>query len=62
MLSRKYYIMLARVIKDNTASNDNMRFANSRLYKYSLIDDLSKELKKDNINFNYDKFNNACND
>ena len=62
MLSRKYYIMLARVIKDNTASNDNMRFANSRLYKYSLIDDLSKELKKDNINFNYDRFDSACND
>jgi len=61
-MTKKDYIMLARVIKDNTASNDNMRFANSRLYKYSLIDDLSKELKKDNINFNYDKFNNACND
>ena len=43
MLSRKYYRLIARVIKDNTAHDDNIRFADSRLYKYSLIDDLCDE-------------------
>lgn len=60
MLSRKYYKMIAQCIKDNTAINDNKRFADSRLYKYSLINDLSKEFKRDNINFNYTTFEDAC--
>ena len=60
MLSRKYYRLIARVIKDNTAHSDNIRFADSRLYKYSLIDDLCNEFEKDNNLFNRDKFGEAC--
>jgi hypothetical protein len=62
MLSRKYYKMIAKVIKDNTSVDTNKRFKGSRLYKHSLIDDLCYELKKDNNNFNKDTFINACND
>jgi len=58
MLSRKYYIMLARVIKDNSIK----LMPNDLILKSSLIKDLSNELKKDNINFNYSRFEEACND
>ena len=58
MLSRKYYIMLARVIKDNSIN----LMPNDLILKNKFINDLSKELKKDNINFNYDRFDEACND
>ena len=58
MLSRKYYIMLARVIKDNSIN----LMPNDLILKNKFINDLSKELKKDNINFNYDRFDSACND
>ena len=60
MLTRKYYKMIAKVIKENTAHNDNKRFADSRLYKYSLIDDLCNEFKEDNSLFDCDKFGEAC--
>ena len=60
MLSKKYYRLIARVIKDNTAHSDNIRFADSRLYKYTLIDDLCDEFEKDNNLFNRDKFGEAC--
>ena len=53
MLSRKYYRLIARVIKDNT-SDDNYISANC------LIDDLCDEFKKDNTLFNRDKFGEAC--
>jgi hypothetical protein len=59
MLSRKYYIMLARVIKDNRIYSNN---STRKIIKMdSFINDLSNELKKDNINFNYSKFERACN-
>ena len=58
MLSRKYYIMLALVIKDNSIN----LMPNDLILKNKFINDLSKELKKDNINFNYDRFDSACND
>ena len=58
MLSRKHYIMLARVIKDNSIN----LMPNDLILKNKFINDLSKELKKDNINFNYDRFDSACND
>jgi len=60
MLNKKYYRLIARVIKDNTAHDDNKRFANSRLYKYSLINDICIEFKKDNALFNIDRFYKAC--
>jgi len=67
MLSRKYYIMLARVIKDNSELiNDTIvdvdGIKSIVINKDSFINDLSNELKKDNINFNYSRFEEACND
>jgi hypothetical protein len=66
MLTRKYYKMIAKVIKDNTAQSNNngtlIRFADSKLYKHSLIDDLCIEFKSDNHLFNRDRFVDACND
>ena len=58
MLSRKYYIMLARVINNNSIK----LMPNDLILKSSLINDLSNELKKDNINFNYSRFKEACNE
>ena len=55
MLSKKYYKMIAKVIKDNTE--------NSHCYyidKEGLISALCYELKKDNNLFNKDTFVNAC--
>lgn len=59
-MTRKDYIKIASIIKDNTSSNDNKRFASSRLYKYSLIDDLCIMFKQDNSLFNKAKFVDAC--
>ena len=42
MLSRKYYIMLARVINNNSIK----LMPNDLILKSSLINDLSNELKK----------------
>ena len=54
MLTRKYYIMIARVIKDNTYGN--------RLITSNFINDISIEFKKDNNLFSRDKFVEACDD
>ena len=54
MLTRKYYKMIARVIKNNICE-DNYMSANC------LINDLSIEFKKDNNLFNGDTFKEACN-
>ena len=60
MLSRKYYKMIAKVIKDNTSDDKSKRFNGSRLYKFSLIDDLCEEFAKDNSLFNIETFKDAC--
>jgi len=52
MLSRKYYRLIAQVIKDNSHGN--------QIFKSNLINDLSIEFKKDNMLFNRDKFFDAC--
>ena len=52
MLSRKYYRIIAQVIKDNSNGN--------QIFKSNLINDLSIEFKKDNMLFNRDKFVDAC--
>ena len=54
MLSRKYYRMIAQVIKDNTYGN--------KLITSNLLNDLSIEFKKDNTLFDRDIFIKACND
>ena len=57
MLSRKYYIMIARVINNRTLlDNDNA------INKEGLIKDLSIEFKLDNTLFNEYIFVNKCND
>ena len=48
MLTRKYYTMIAKAIK--TSNN-----------KQELIDNLCREFKADNCNFDSYKFENACN-
>ena len=54
-LSRKYYKMIAKCIKDNT-----MQDTQPIINKVRFIDDISNELKRDNINFNYTTFRDAC--
>ena len=55
-LTRKYYKMIAQCIKDSSVEI----YGDSFINKYSLINDLSKEFKRDNINFNYTTFEDAC--
>ena len=49
MLSRKYYIMIARVIKKNTIINDDDMLPHNKVNKISLIADFMRELHKDNF-------------
>ena len=58
-LTRKYYKIIAQCIKDNSGICINNSTCNI-LNKDSLINDLSKEFKRDNINFNYTTFEDAC--
>jgi len=61
MLSRKHYRMIAQCIKDNTNSG-RVNGKPTMINRDSLIDSLSDVLKRDNINFNYTTFRDACND
>ena len=56
MLSRKYYKMIAEVIRDNTFFRDKRK-----INKDTLINDLCAERKTDNHLFNTSKFIDACN-
>ena len=58
MLTRKYYEMIAQVIKENTRTIDNKTSIN----KASLINDLSYIFVCDNNNFDERRFIEACND
>ena len=69
MLSRKYYKMIAQVIKDNTIEDDIQimddycnSYTTNCIDKDSLINDISIEFKKDNSLFNINTFKDACND
>ena len=67
MLTRKYYRLIARVIKDNSdivkdISVDTDGINSTIINKDSFINDLSIEFKKDNSLFNSDRFVDACND
>ena len=53
MLSRKYYIVIAKAIKDNTESNNSIK-------KDDLITDLAIYFKSDNPCFNWLKFEEHC--
>ena len=56
MLSKKYYKMIARVVKDNTKTIDNRTNTSTM----GLINDLSDVFNEDNINFDKRKFVIAC--
>ena len=60
MLSRKHYKMIAKCIKDNSDNAVSDYVGEDMINKNSLIDDISNELKRDNINFNYTTFKVAC--
>ena len=60
MLSRKHYRMIAKCIKDNSDNAVSDYVGEDMINKSSLIDDISNELKRDNINFNYTTFRDAC--
>ena len=53
MLSRKYYKVIAKAIKDNTESNNSIK-------KDDLITDLAIYFKADNPCFNWLKFEEHC--
>ena len=58
MSSRKYYIMLARVIKDSTVKHNGKMLPT--INKTTLVSDLCIELGKDNELFSPVRFINAC--
>ena len=60
MLSRKYYRMIARVIKDNTIINKDKMLPTSTINKITFISDLMNEFHNDNSLFNGNKFIDAC--
>ena len=60
MLSRKHYVMFARVIKNNTIINKDNMLPHSTINKITLISDLMNEFSKDNNLFNANKFIDAC--
>ena len=60
MLSRKYYRMLARVIKHTTINNNGKMLPT--INKTLLLSELCNELHNDNSYFNSSKFIDACGD
>ena len=66
MLTRKYYKMIAKAIKDNTIYNTKgckaLLNGDEVLDKDNLLNDICIEFKKDNSLFNSDTFKDACND
>ena len=58
MLSRKYYKMIAKVIKDNKLYTNN---STRKILKHdNLVNDLCREFKADNSLFSIDRFIDAC--
>ena len=60
MLSRKYYRMIAKSIKDNTIINDSDMLPHNKINKITLISDLMRAFSRDNNLFNGNKFIDAC--
>ena len=64
-MTRKHYIRLARIIKDNTMNDTQpIKFSVSKslLNKDSFVDILCDMLYEDNNLFNRQRFIDACND
>lgn len=59
-MTRKDYVMLARVIKDNTIIDNSTMLPHNKLNKITLISDLMIALNKDNPLFNGKRFIDAC--
>tara|TARA_R110002096_G_scaffold46050_1_gene123156 strand:- start:168 stop:350 length:183 start_codon:yes stop_codon:yes gene_type:complete len=59
MLSRKYYVLIAKVIKDNLAE-DKSGNGKRLLDKDNLVNDLALDFKRDNSLFCASKFVDAC--
>tara|TARA_R110002110_G_scaffold216202_3_gene430186 strand:+ start:267 stop:458 length:192 start_codon:yes stop_codon:yes gene_type:complete len=59
-MTRKDYIMLARVIKDSTIIDNSKMLPHNKLNKITLISDLMIALNKDNPLFNGKRFIDAC--
>ena len=59
-MSRKDYIQLARIIKDNTIIDNSKMLPHNKLNKITLISDLMIALNKDNPLFNGKRFIDAC--
>ena len=60
MLSRKYYRLLARVIKDSTIKHNGKMLPT--INKTLLLSELCNELHNDNSYFDSSKFIDACGD
>ena len=60
MLSRKYYQVIVKVIKDNTIINEGDMLPHNKINKITLISDLMNVFSKDNPLFNGNKFVDAC--
>ena len=58
-MTRKDYIKIAKIIKDNTLMKP-IRANQPLLFKKLLIDDLCIILKEDNNNFDRQRFIDAC--
>ena len=56
MLTRKYYRIIAKAIKENTHTIDNR----THTYTMGLINELSDIFQEDNINFDKRRFVIAC--
>ena len=59
-MTRKDYVMLARVIKDSTIIDNSKMLPHNKLNKITLISDLMIALNKDNPLFNGKRFIDAC--
>ena len=60
MLSRKHYILIAKIIKDNTCEVEDTTW--KVLDKNTLVDKLCQVFARDNSLFSRDRFVEACND
>ena len=59
MLSKKYYVMIARAINYNKIYSNN---STRKIIKMdNLVNNLCDEFKRDNSLFNKDRFISACN-
>ena len=60
MMTKKDYIALAKLIKENTSTIETSEFFFYTIQKDSFLDDLCIYLQSDNPNFNESKFREAC--